>query len=104
MEITKLAPNAQEIVKRFEAKRQNEPDKDGPILSEISAMLMCLVEHKKLTDQIANHPKDSTLQRLPLDYYQVCARQLQLAYERGVAQGIPRLLAMGIINQNGTLL
>lgn len=104
MEITKLVGNIDQIKAKVASKLQAQPEKILSDQMQLDNMLMCVAEYKKWTGFIAGYAKDSSLQDLPLEYYQVCARHFQRLYDQNVVSGIPKLIEMGIIDKNGNLL
>ena len=104
MDITKLTPNIEAIVSKYLDKRSARVVMTDIADDSVTMLLDFVVQYKKWALWISNYLKDITLQNLPLDYYQICARQYQALYEKNVEIAIPKLLALGIIDKNGNLI
>ncbi len=103
MDISKLVPNIEELMVRYNAKQRGDKLRYIDTEDQISSLLAAVAEYKRWNLLEANYPKDSTLQNLPIEYYQICAKQNLTAYEQMVQAGIPILIQMGILDKNGNL-
>jgi len=103
MDISKLVPNIEEITVRYSAKQKGDKLRYIDTEEQVGTLLAAVAEYKRWNQLVANYPKDPALQNLPVEYYQICAKQNMIAYEQVVPAGIPQLIQMGIIDKDGNL-
>ena len=106
MDITKLVPNIEEIRTKVDSRIAAEKDdnKVADLRYHVFNLLGYVAQYKNWQNSITNYAKDTSLQKLPLEYYQICARQTEFAYEQAVPIGIPKLLELGIVDKDGKVL
>lgn len=103
MDIVKLTPNVDEIKRRLNNKLASL-DKGELAEEPAFALLTYVEEYKKWSKSATDYSKDASLQKLPVEYYQICARHSQSLYEQAVRVGIPRLIDLGILDKDGKLI